>query len=1466
MGAKDLDDPLELAAQWCEDVKPLCEPPSDDGADALTPWLDGIGAGLRVRRGLDGLVPDDTVESVRRQVLARVTELQALVAQELGDLRPDTPRRRYVSARVKQRLLEMRSAVRDLQETHRANPLSLAMSIEGLRADVEWLGLIISRLDEEVPYPITAWMDVELERLRGSLCPPAERRADPRDVELAALCDKAQARVLTRRVERELGRAFESSEPESSWSQRFQLSRLQAQVVGLGETPDAHSPPPSATAEFQPAVESLRRRRSDLAARTDERILALPFVDRVEPCKRIVDSAIDEATETIAMVEGAPLARAVRRLALMRGDLEALAKSCDRWREKTVEDPGPEIDQAALALRWQRRRIGRIERRIRGEWQEKTLALRMENLLGRRGVATLENTVLVLIVLLMIEIAAETVLERGTASGLSERQHVWFAWLDLAICSVFLFEFALKLALAPDRFIYFVRHLAIDFVASLPFGFFSHLIDVSQMRTAAGAGAGGMAGPLERLVQFGRVARVLRLFRLAVPIIRLARIGLILLRLSDRLVRRMAGFLNRNIVLFEPKHVFKPESGDRYRLLAIRGELEQAKAAVLGRLDRAERRRLAMRILDDLNCRLDELPPPVTAEDTDQGAAREIPVEAVVERLIQMTPERLLARTGPAFVNSVDRYLRFLDKPIIRRFPGIRNLVAFREKGPAEAVALAANYLGHLIQRGLNVAYFFADLQGTLSPPVFLDRLGLTIVNATRTPAKRLLTLGSIFLALFLLVQIVPFPSTFRLAVDRVQDLLGWPVIIFGMVCLVFWQLGTWFRRIANRSADFSERVVEAQFAAHTKNLKTRRREQDAVFLAERVIDPELALRAADDHAIDTVHAPDDDDGHARAGQFLFENREHAFLRTVRLLYQDYLDGSPLHRSDTKASVQLLGNLALANLRRSHLGHFIRDARMLDRLDLSRSGGLFGGPYLWFNYITRMLVQDTAMLILDYNRNAIPVDRLACSPEGVRARFRSWVAARLRVEPDEVWVPESVVPLAGESSAPADGDCPSPPPSPSSQTRRKEAVAFLETVEFTAIDFLSDEPDRHAEINRRFGPQVAELVRRDREQNVRRAFQSFPLHELPLASRTVNPFDLYETYLARGRLVLLPFYLARLLARGVGLGVKSVVRVVGEILNPRFTRQGAVPSDTYWAALRKIHRMRKPVFMGSLWLRARFDVEYLGLALPSAPPGIAAQTVLETDLDYISATRQDRIIADEVRRRHARRLEWVARWLDQFGWTFDKLPSYLAREIPFLANRGGEALRGLVAACILDHDDIATLGLSIEGLKRVLDYAADPQQDITKLPPGLPDPVVDVRNLWHPVHHCRRPVSDLFDLPCFAPYDFTQQRRIRRYLRRHRQAVRGWIKVVLGQGASDPWATLRERMADVLLRTDLWSDQILVLRAVQTLTMLDLQHNCELVWNLGGYTRPEPVDAEPAATSRAAPGPNLAQAPSSIRV
>jgi hypothetical protein len=1498
-----LDDINAIAASWCEEVRGLCgdtaELPADGdgprlgngGPATLTDRLDAIGEGIRLRRRLDGLVPDEATEASRRAVVSRLVDLQRSAAEELAALRPGMARHREVATRARDWLTEARVALRNLLTVLQFEPLHQAMALEALRADLEWLSIVVARLDGEAPLAPTVWMDVELERLRSSLSPPDGRHRDRLDEPIRLRCERMKAGLLERRVRRELVRSLRGISPEPLWVQRFHLSRLQAQVAALDLGADSNPGPKAALSPEQPRdwLEEVARRRAELAADADDRMAALPPPARREACTAIIQSAFDEVGEITAFLGQMPPRRAVRRLKLAEEDLERLAESCRRWADDLAGGPGAvtglvaqppdgadsrattadpdEADsdgaaedpdeasraddraaarESAVLLRRQTLRVERLGRRVHREWQETLLNLRLTSLLGRRIVAFLENAVLVLIPVLIGLIATEYLIERS--HPLSAAQHRFFAWADLAICSVFLLDLGLRLCLAPDRLRYLLHHLVVDLIPSLPFGFVSHEIALAEMGTTAA----GQEGTLEVVAEFGRMAQVLRFARLVLPIARLTRIGLIVLRLSDRLVRRLAPLLNRNIILFEPSAAQKPESSDRHRLLAIRGELEHARSTLEGRLDRQQSRALAARVLSDFEGLIRRQPAPALEGTDPDEEQREIPVEAVVERLIQMTPEQLVDRMGPSFVLAADRYLRLLNLPLIRHLPLSRKLASVREKSPAEAVALAANYLGHLIQRALDGAYFLADLQGTLSPPVFLDRLGATIVNATRTPAKRLLWLGGAFFILFVIVELVAFLKVFRPVVVTVQNLLGWPVIILGVICLGFWALGAWFRKIANQAADFSERVVEAQFAAHTKGLKSRRREQDALFLSERVIDPELLLRSSDDR----IAMPSGSAGAGAAGQpvwFLFENRELAFLRNVRLLYQDYLDGSPLHRSDTKASVQLLGNLALTNLRRSHLRHLLRESRMLDRLDLSRSGGLLGGPYLWFNYITRMLVQETAILILDYNRHAIPVDRLACSPDPVRHGFRTWLARRLKVDPEAIWLPEPVVPDSGSPAAPGamvPGSAPRRPRRAANggdRSRRAEAEAFLETVEFTAVDFLADDPDRDAEIRARFGPQVAELVRRDRQQNVRRAFRSFPLHELPTSSRTINPFNLYETYLSGGRVALLPLIVLGAMARVVGLGVRSVLRVVHEILHPKVDQDRTVPPDTYWAALRKIHRMRKPVFMGSLWLRARFDAEYLGLALPTAPPGISAQSLMEVDLDYIGATRQDRIIAEQVRHEHHERLEWVAGWLHQFGWTFDELPNYLAREIPYLANRGGEALRALVTACVLDHDDIATLALSIEGLKRVMAHAADPSQNRKQLPAGLPEPVVGLRTLWYPVHRCRRPLADLFGLPCFPAYDPSRRARITRYLRRHRRAVRGWIKVVLGQGGPDPWVTVKARMRDVMLRTDLWSDQILVLRAVQTLTMLDVQHNCELVWALGGYTSPEPGGTEPEA-------------------
>jgi hypothetical protein len=1470
------------------------------------------------KAGADG---SDFAESdeLRQAVVARLAQLQETSGPILEAWEPADEPAAAVSREIQRELASALRAFRTLMADATRDAVRQATALDGLRSDLEWLEKVIARHDGERPPRSAARLEVELERVRRLVA----AQDGPEAGKLTSSCRQMQATLLERRVRSELERPAlpEGAAPEAFWTRRLLLSRLQAHVQAIapeGSDTQADVVPPGMTRPPFLWIDELSKLRDRLADRAELAVARLPIVERAEAAEQIVRTAHDDVNETIAFLEDLTLPRAVLRLELVLVDLERLRISTRVWShpgatgepasgswsesaesaestplgqaegtaattdsDSSAAEPSRRAREAADArLARQGRKVARLVRQVRGEWQEKLLASRMEARLGRPFLVAMENTVLVLIVALTGLIASELVLEQF--GPLRPDQHEFFAWTDLAICSVFLAEFGLKLSLAPRKGLYLVRHLLIDLLPSIPFGFLWHQAELIQ----AGASA---SSAMERLLRLGRFAQLLRYIRVSLPALRLIRVALFVLRFNDRMVRRLAGFLNRNIILFEPSPARQAESRLHYRLSSLRLEIDQTMEGLESRLDEASRRAIAARRLSDLRPLLRALPPHAVGGETEEGEGREIPVEAVVERLIHMTPERLVDRMGPAFIASADRYLRLLDAPLVRRFPLIRRLVAHREKTPAEAVTLAVNHVGHLIQGGLDGIYFLADLHGTVSPPVFLDRLGATIINATRTPAKRLLVLGSAFLFLFVTVQSIRFLAPFRGFVVKIQNLLGWPVIGLGAICLGLWVLGAWFRKIANQSADFCERIVEAQFASQTKTLKARRREQDARFLAERVIDPELLLRASDDR-IETSYRPrsgrangyqfggaesdldaeDDarteaDQGTSGSERALFENRELAFLRNVRLLYQDYLDGSPLHRSDTKASIQLLGNLALANLRRSHLPHLLRESRALDRLDLSRAGGLLGGPYLWFNYITRMIVQDTALLLLDYNRHAIPVDRLSCAPAAARARFRQWLARRLKIDEDDVWLPgptgdsldsgsdtEPTKTPAKASTPDPNPDLPANPPAkkrrfwlPGPARRRREADLFLETVEFTAIDFLSDEPARDEEIHARFGPQVAELVRRDRQQNVRRAFRSFPLHELPLSQRTINPFALYEMYLSRGRVVVLPFLLLGGLARSILSGVRIVSRVVRDILNPRVDEDRDVPADTYWAALRKIHRMRKPIFMSSLWLRARFDVEYLGLPLPSAPASIAGTSFLETDLDFIGATRRDRVILEQIRAGHQRRLEWIARWLDRFGWTFAELPHRLLQDAPFLMNRGGEALRAIVAACILDHDDIATLALSIEALDRILAYAAEASSDPGSVPVGLPDPVESTRLLWRPIRRLRRPVSDLFRLPCFPQLNRMQQRRVLRYLRRHRRLVRGWIRVVLGQGGDDPWDVVRRRLREVLIRTDLWSDQILVLRAVQTLTMLDVQHNCELVWSLGGYE--DPLDEESAA-------------------
>ena len=645
-----------------------------------------------------------------------------------------------------------------------------------------------------------------------------------------------------------------------------------------------------------------------------------------------------------------PIRRAARRLELALDDLDRLIAtlrklkdSIDRLLQRrsklvaaqTMSREDDDLDECRRQVDRNILKTRRLRRRVRSEWQDKTLAMRLQGLLGRRGLKIFENVILVLIFVLAGLIVGETLLDRG--GRLSEADRAWFAWVDLAVCSVLLAEFALKLTFAPAKALYFKRHFLIEFLASLPFGFLSYQLDAMQIERH-----------VSRAAETLRVLRSLRIVQ-ASPLPPRDDAGGP--AGADRPVRaaaqrppgpqeRGAAQPQRRSVRAVPRAAARVERPAPARHVPQRAG--ERRGALLSWLDQGQCDVLAARGLSDLEVRLELLPRQAVDDLNEERVGREIPVEALVERLIQLTPERLVDRMGPGFVISADRYLRLLDAPIVRRLPMIRNLVAYREKSPAEAVTLAANYVGDVIQRALDMIYFLADLQGTLSPAIFLDRVGQAIVNAVRTPAKRLLFLGSAFLVLFLVVNLISFLRPFRRSVDEMQNLLGWPVIVLGGDLPGVLDPGL----VVPQDRQPIGRLLRARGRGPVRRPDQELQDAAAAtrtagFLAQRVIDPELLLRSSDDQAPGVRSSDEDGDADAT---ILFENRE------LHLPEEHPLALSRLSR-----------RLAVPSQRHQGVGPAPGQPRALEpaaqpprppaprgegagRLDLNRSGGLLGRP------------------------------------------------------------------------------------------------------------------------------------------------------------------------------------------------------------------------------------------------------------------------------------------------------------------------------------------------------------------------------------------------------------------------------------------------------------------------------------------------------------------------------------------
>ncbi|MBL8727884.1 MAG: ion transporter [Planctomycetes bacterium] len=877
-----------------------------------------------------------------------------------------------------------------------------------------------------------------------------------------------------------------------------------------------------------------------------------------------------------------------------------------------------------------------------------------------------------------------------------------------------------------------------------------------------------------RLLRVTWAARYVQALR---PLLRSARLLLFLVRGLDGLAARFGQILNREFV-------FVPAAADVKRPV-LEEDLRDLSFAALRReheltalLPAAARGDAVLARLRALGATVRTMGPCDGPMRSAVAQQRDVPIDHAIEFLWSLRPQDIGRWLRPTDMASLDRMLRVLSAvpvrwlPIVRRF-AVHPLPATAEDRIVQFARRAAEWLESWHGRML----FFADLHGIVTGPQILDRVATAMVKASQRPAVRLLLFGGLFLFFDLLIG---SESCSRV----LSKIVAMPLIVLGSLCLVFLTVGHWLKRLAGQASETYRLTSEAHFISQLERVKPRYERQDLAFLARRVFGEQQAATA--EAALRTQV------GSARTGVPVDDEQLPPSIRLaanrVVLLYLHFLDGAPLHISDVKTTEQLLANHSLENLRVSFLGSDARDRRRLRKLRLD-DGSLLSGPYLWFRFITESVAVESAKRIAGYNQFCIPLLALAHATPAEREAMQDWLRRRRD-------------PRGGRTLG---------------QRGKAKAPVGFPTTEFTALDFASADGQRDRHIAELFGEQVLEVLQFDRRTMVREIFGTRPVHNLPQHERSFNPLRFYRRRLSHGRVLLAPLLLLWRFVRSIGWLVARLRQIVREVVDPELAMQrrevGAAP---FAVALRKIHRMKAPGLLEAIRMRLQLDPVYAG-----APPGwskaepFAAEPEVERDIGFLHLREQE---AAELRDAAAD----VRRWTGELHAALAWLPKLGAAADDDTRDAGELAV---TAAWIADKDSARTLLAAERWRSEVLPALLEQARGAWSQ-----DLLAWLRGLFvrHPVdrwleRHGR-------DLPAQV------RRPLRRAYARDLQGVRRLLDAwaVLPAGASPAEAAIDCLRAAYRQGPAVQRD-LLALRAVQSLAVLDVRNYRDLVFQLGDY-------------------------------
>lgn len=939
----------------------------------------------------------------------------------------------------------------------------------------------------------------------------------------------------------------------------------------------------------------------------------------------------------------AAAAAIAQRLPAVRDLALALQEADERFAAHTAidDDRGLRVQAEMLVatgrtlvslgtLRDDARLVRRGRRSLRAGW-DRELVLRLEQLFGRRGVAWLEATSFLLLLVVLGVLIVESMWD------LSAPQQAAMFWIDALACSFFVAEFAVRFALAPHRWSWFLRNAVTDLLPAIPAVLF--LLPGPELPPAAGDAV------VVRLLRFFRITWAARYVQALRPVLRLFRLALILVRGMDGLVRRFGPLLDRNFVFFENVGRAPVPVAMRRDIAFAALRREQLLLSALPAEQRAA----------DLRDRLHAVAAACSTQhavwplrSSDGLGRRDVPVEEAAEFLWSLSPAEVGHHLSPSDLRALDRVVRVLHARPLRWLPLLKPFAVHPlPPGPEERIVALGHRVAAWLQGWQARLQFLADLHGIVTGPQILDRVASAMVKASQRPAVRLLFFGGLFLLFDLLIR---HPGV-SLALQRI--VVG-PLLILGSVCLVVLGIGWWLKRVAGEASETFRLTAEANFLSLLDLVKRRHEAEDVRFLARRVFGSMLPPEPAERLLLDQLAT-------ARAGVPLRTAAADPQLRQeanrTALLYLHFLDGAVLHQTDVTNTEQLLANCSLQNLRHGQLGQTRRQVRQLRQLRLD-DGSIFRGPFLWFRFITESIAVETAKRITEYNRRCIPL--------AARQRASAQQLAEL-----EEWLQKRCDPKIGRTLERL------PPP---------DAGTVYVTTEFNALDFLAADPERDDHIREVFGDQVLAALRADRRNMIREIFGMRPVHLLPRHSRSFNAWRLYWSRLSHGRILLAPLYSLWRMLRTLGMVVAKIRRIVREVLAPHLELQQRQPGEAPFAvALRKIHRMKAPQLLEAMQLRVLLDPAYGGTAPGwTRPAAVATPSELERDCDFLHLRERERA---EFRRTAERNTQRVA----ELHALLPLLPP-LGSRVGDDAAADGE-LAVTVAFCV-DRDDVRTLLLA----------------------------------------------------------------------------------------------------------------------------------------------------------------------------